>query len=240
MTREHEAGRPGDAARVLVEQASEIASLRAELAAYRAHCQALIQEHPRPMWVYSLESLHFLDVNAAAVAAYGFTRDEFLGMTIADIRPPEDVPALVANVARMRATSDGVTGPWRHRLKDGTLVEVTVTFRTFPFWGRSARLVLATRPLAAAAADALTGLSPRERQVFCLVARGHTSRQIAERLALSPKSVETYRARFTQKLALRTRADVLRYALEHDLLGDEPPASGDAPPIPSRWSRSCR
>ena len=64
------------------------------------------------------------------------------------------------------------------------------------------------------ARNGLALLSPREREVFVLVARGQTSQEIAERLGLSAKSVETYRARFMQKLQLRTRADIVRYALE--------------------------
>jgi two-component system response regulator NreC len=64
-------------------------------------------------------------------------------------------------------------------------------------------------------------LSPREREVFPLVARGRTSLEIAEQLGLSPKSVETYRARFMQKLGLKSRADLVRYAIEHGALLSE-------------------
>lgn len=64
----------------------------------------------------------------------------------------------------------------------------------------------------------LDALSPREREVFLLVARGLTSQEVAEKLGLGAKSVETYRARFMQKLKLRRRADIVRYALEHGAL----------------------
>ena len=62
-----------------------------------------------------------------AIARYGFSREEFLGMTIADIRPPEDVPALVAIVRALDGT--GLRGPTlrRHRHKDGTLLTALVT-----------------------------------------------------------------------------------------------------------------
>jgi PAS domain S-box-containing protein len=50
------------------------------------------------MWIYELDTLRFLAVNKAAVAKYGYSQDEFLAMTIADIRPDEDRPALQANV----------------------------------------------------------------------------------------------------------------------------------------------
>ena len=57
----------------------------------------LFESNPAPMWVYDARTLAFLAVNHAATAHYGYTREEFLGMTLRDIRPPEDVPALLAD-----------------------------------------------------------------------------------------------------------------------------------------------
>ena len=206
---------------VVLEQAREIAALQAELAERREQVAVLIRQNPFPTWIYCPESLRFLEVNPAAVEAYGWSRREFLGMTIADIRPAEDVPALVANVAKMRDLPEGRTGPWRHRRRDGSLAEVLVAFRTLPFDGRSARLIVAeiagARPQALH--PALAQLSRREREVFARVAHGRTSRDIALELGLSPKSVETYRARFMQKLGLAGRQDLVRYAVEQGILG---------------------
>ena len=56
----------------------------------------LFEQHPHPMWVYDLETLRFLEVNQCATERYGYTRDEFLSMTIADIRPEEDARKLLA------------------------------------------------------------------------------------------------------------------------------------------------
>lgn len=64
-------------------------------------------------------------------------------------------------------------------------------------------------------------LSEREREVVRLVAMGYTNQQIAERLYLSVKTVETYRSRAMEKLGLRSRAELVRYALEHNLLDIE-------------------
>jgi DNA-binding NarL/FixJ family response regulator len=61
-------------------------------------------------------------------------------------------------------------------------------------------------------------LSVREHQVLDLLARGHTRREIAERLAIGVKSVETYRSRLTRKLGVQSRAELVRYALESGLL----------------------
>ena len=64
-------------------------------------------------------------------------------------------------------------------------------------------------------------LSEREREVIRLVALGYTNRQIADTLFLSVKTVETYRARAMEKLGLKTRAELVRYALNHKLLDIE-------------------
>jgi DNA-binding NarL/FixJ family response regulator len=68
-------------------------------------------------------------------------------------------------------------------------------------------------------------LSPRELEVLCLLARGYTNQQVADRIFVSVKTVETYRARVLEKLGLRTRAELTRYALAHDLLSVEEPPS---------------
>ncbi len=94
------------------------------------------------MWVYDLDTLRFLDVNKAAVAKYGYFRDEFLAMTIADIRPSEDKSALVAKVAAV-TQSRNEAGVWRHRLKSGEIIHVDITSHIIDHDGRSARLIAA-------------------------------------------------------------------------------------------------
>lgn len=64
----------------------------------------------------------------------------------------------------------------------------------------------------------LGALSTREIEVLCEIARGFTTKQIAERLGISLKTVETYRARLTEKLGVRDRSDIVRIAIELDLL----------------------
>ncbi len=100
------------------------------------------EAHPEPMWIYDLETLRFLDVNDAAIEKYGYSREEFLAMTLADIRPRDDVRALEDNVA---AVTEGLdkAGIWRHRLKSGELVDVEITSHTVEHEGRRAEVVLA-------------------------------------------------------------------------------------------------
>jgi two-component system, NarL family, response regulator NreC len=61
-------------------------------------------------------------------------------------------------------------------------------------------------------------LTPREREVLRLIALGHTSVEIAQTLGLSPRTIETHRARIHRKLGLDTRAELVRYALRNGLL----------------------
>jgi PAS domain S-box-containing protein len=97
--------------------------------------------NPEPMWVYDIETLRILDVNEAAIQRYGYPRPEFLALSIRDLRPPEDVPKLLELLPD--TPNFDRTGPWRHRLKDGTIIQVLITSHTVNFGDRDARLVMA-------------------------------------------------------------------------------------------------
>jgi len=68
--------------------------------------------------------------------------------------------------------------------------------------------------------DELESLSEREQEVLQLIALGHTNKEMAEMLHLSVKTIETYKARLTEKLNLKTRAALVRFALKHGLLDE--------------------
>ena len=101
----------------------------------------LFDNNPHPTWVFDRETLRFLAVNDAAVHQYGYSRDEFLAMTLKDIRPPEDVPALVETVKNLGEGNES-SGAWRHRLKDGTIIDTENTSYALNFLGRAARVVV--------------------------------------------------------------------------------------------------
>ncbi|MGQ0668593.1 MAG: PAS domain-containing sensor histidine kinase [Actinomycetota bacterium] len=103
----------------------------------------LFDGNPHPMWVYDLETLVFLTVNEAAVKKYGYSREEFLAMSIRDIRPPEDVAALMENLSKPHPDLD-LAGTWRHRKKDGGMFHVDIVSHALPYRGRRGRLVLAS------------------------------------------------------------------------------------------------
>ncbi|HEX6493690.1 MAG TPA: PAS domain S-box protein, partial [Candidatus Dormibacteraeota bacterium] len=104
--------------RRLEEANGELQSALAAVEEAEGNFRRLFDDHPNPMWVYDAETLQFLAVNHAAVARYGYSREEFVAMRIVDIRPPEDVP-LVLGIIGEKAPATLHTGPWRHRLKDG-------------------------------------------------------------------------------------------------------------------------
>ena len=93
----------------------------------------LFESNPQPMWVHALDSLAFLAVNEAAVRHYGYSRDEFLGMTTKDLEDAVEVPEHPVNGANVS----------KHRKRDGTRIDVEVAAHGLLFDERPARLVLA-------------------------------------------------------------------------------------------------
>jgi len=103
----------------------------------------LFDSNPHPVWVYDTETLAILDVNHSAVRIYGYSREEFLSLTIKDIRPPEDIPALLESAVNAPPDTE-FSGVWQHRKKDGTLIDVEITSHPLVYGVRGARLVVAT------------------------------------------------------------------------------------------------
>ncbi|MCF8338199.1 MAG: PAS domain S-box protein [Bacteroidales bacterium] len=101
----------------------------------------LFENNPVPMWIYDPESLKFLMVNDAAVHSYGYSKDEFLNMTIKDIRPAEDIDALEGDEKNTTATYNKA-GIWRHIIKSGEIIYVEINSHLVDFENKKARLVL--------------------------------------------------------------------------------------------------
>ena len=113
--------------------------LRVSAAEYRL----LFEGNPHPMWVYERATLRVLAVNDAAIAHYGYPREEFLAMRLPDLRPAEDVPRLLDDVSQS-AAGFHFSDRWRHRRKDGSLIDVEISAGDIVFEGHPARLVLAS------------------------------------------------------------------------------------------------
>lgn len=99
---------------------------------------------PLPKWVYDMETYRFLDVNAAAIEHYGYTREEFLSMTIMDIRPVSEIPKVEAAVAfSMQHDTLFTKAVYIHQKKNGEIIEVEIQSNIIDFHGRRAEVVLA-------------------------------------------------------------------------------------------------
>lgn len=98
---------------------------------------------PLPMWVYDIESLLFLDVNYAAIQTYGYSREEFLQMTIRDIRPEEDQQLLEPILNEHSMNHEGASLIVRHSTKKGDILLVNVTGTDIQFGNQQARMIVA-------------------------------------------------------------------------------------------------
>lgn len=87
--------------------------------------QLLFERNPLPMMVVDPNTRRYLEVNDAAVAQYGYTREQFLTMRTDDLRPPEDVERMIS-AFRTRAPGGSERGVWRHRTKDGRILIVEI------------------------------------------------------------------------------------------------------------------
>jgi two-component system cell cycle sensor histidine kinase/response regulator CckA len=103
--------------------------------------RALFESNPFPMLVYDPQTLAILQANGAAVERYGYTRQEFLGMTLRELRAPADLQALQERADKLGTPAEPELHTSRHRTKDGTILEVEVTGRGVEFGGRRVRLV---------------------------------------------------------------------------------------------------
>ena len=124
---------------------TDMVTVRRQLQESEKRYRLLFENNPQPMWVIDLETLEFLAVNDAAVAHYGYSRDEFLSMRLPVVAPPDLVNGLERIMeAKLKAPSVAhqVTGPWPHRLKDGRVIDVEITGRNIEFEGRPARIGL--------------------------------------------------------------------------------------------------
>ena len=108
--------------------------------------KTLFYKSPLPKWIYDQETLQFLEVNEAAVQSYGYSQEEFLRMTIEDIRPPEDRERLRRDVAGIETRPETYTNDnknWRHVRKNGEVIFVEITAHPIQYENRKARVVVA-------------------------------------------------------------------------------------------------
>ncbi len=103
----------------------------------------LFENNPMPMWVYDLDDFRFLDINEMAIHKYGYSREEFLKMTLMDIRPESDKERFLHfDHAWKMSSQDTNRGVWKHCKKNGEIIEVEVIAHSILFQNKKAKLVL--------------------------------------------------------------------------------------------------
>ena len=126
----------------VVRDVTERQSAEAALQKQNEEYRLLFYSNPCPMYVCAEDTLEFLAVNEAAVNHYGYSREEFLKMTALDIRSPGDVSLLLSYLTEHAERYDAA-GTWKHRRKDGSLLDAEVNWQKLDFAGRPAYMVMA-------------------------------------------------------------------------------------------------
>lgn len=101
----------------------------------------MFHNNPQPNWIYDVGTLAFLEVNEAAIQHYGYSEEEFLSMTLKDIRPVEDIPGLIEDMKKTNSLYSNA-GEWRHLKKNGQIIFVEIISHAVTYNGKDARHVL--------------------------------------------------------------------------------------------------
>lgn len=101
----------------------------------------IFKDNPEPMWIYNPDTMEFVEVNQAAINHYGYSEKEFSNMTLADIRPPENIEKLKNAIDKHRSEKS-YFGEWRHLKKNGSLIHVEVTTANVQYKDKTYRLAL--------------------------------------------------------------------------------------------------
>ena len=174
--------------------AADVAQRRrsdAGLSASEQRYRQLFEDNPQPMWVFDYETLCFLDANKAATRHYGYSREEFLGMTLPDLHVEAEITALQETVPKARKGID-TRVRWSHRKKDGGVIEVELARQNVLFEGRPAAVVLSTD---------ITAQKQAEQEI----------------LRLNTELERRVRERTRQLEAINKELEAFSYSVSHDL-----------------------
>lgn len=96
--------------------------LEIELLASQGIYKEIFYSNPNPMWIFDLETLAFLEVNQTTIDQYGYTKEEFLSMTLKDITPAEDIHSLMSSAIKAISEYNADHELWRHITKSGAIL----------------------------------------------------------------------------------------------------------------------
>ena len=181
----------GVLARTFNRLAGDIAARTESLAQSESLYRSMFESNPLPMWVFDRETLRFLAVNDAAIAHYGYSREEFLAMKSSDIRSPDEDQRFKQYLARRGAGMRSV-GVWRHLRKDGSVIEAEISTHDLQFDGRPAL----------------------HSMLVDVTMRNTMERQIRQ---LNSDLEERVRARTAELQAINRELEAFTYSVSHDL-----------------------
>lgn len=127
---------------VQVKDVTKRKKLASELLKSEENYKLMFQQNPMPICIWDMETMKFLEVNDTMVIHYGFSREEFLNMTVLDIRPAEDVDDFMERFSTLAPGYRKESRLFIHRKKDGSHIKVLNTSHDITFNGRRARIVL--------------------------------------------------------------------------------------------------
>ncbi len=198
----------------------------------------LFESNPHTMWIYDRDNLSFLAVNEAAIHHYGYSREEFLTMTLKDIRPLEDIPSLLEKVSQVTPGLNSASA--RHLKKNGMVIDVEIVSHTLHFQGRKAELVLSldvteqkkARMISHTSTNGMKDgrknllltndpLTDAEKRVAKCVARGFSNKQIAAKLGVSVTTIENHVSHILIKTSFANRVELARYVFETEGLDSD-------------------
>jgi PAS domain S-box-containing protein len=116
--------------------------LEIELLASQGIYKEIFYSNPNPMWIFDLETLAFLEVNQTTIDQYGYTKEEFLSMTLKDITPAEDIPLLMSSAIKAISEYNADHELWRHITKSGDVLFAELSAKSLTYEGKKARSVI--------------------------------------------------------------------------------------------------
>jgi len=126
----------------IVRDITEEKKLREALEDQDVQYKLLFQSNPNPMFIYDTDRLEILAANDSAVQKYGYSSDEFTHLSLKDLRDPKEIPDLLQKVTALKEGKSVVKESVRHRIKDGSFMEVEIMSHPIQFKGRKARVVM--------------------------------------------------------------------------------------------------
>ncbi|MBC5772951.1 PAS domain-containing protein [Pontibacter sp. KCTC 32443] len=149
---------------ILDSEIRERKQLKSALSESQSIYRSLFRNIAIPMWVFDTDTLHILEVNEAALQEYGYTRDEFLNLTISDLQP-EEQKSLLKDILSHIDANFSFSDNWKHLRKDGSTFYVDIKSHGLPAQGDiQPRVVVAIN--IDARVEAIRKLEHREKQLI--------------------------------------------------------------------------